>query len=117
MARFTHTHLLGLVLRLVMVAVCVLPFASPRQVANAFGFPPPVFAQSPTTPVGEEEENERTEDAKGRVGHQVQYRPAPPKLLDRLPQLPPTASRAASVRECPSPLDPFRNGLGSPYRC
>jgi hypothetical protein len=122
MRRLSRLHPIHLALRLLLVAVCLWPFAGARQLANTFGFPltPAAFAgQLPSAPVGEEEENERAEDAKGRIGQRTEYRPDPPQIAPRLPSVASTRTFASdrTSSACLSPADPFRNGLGTPYRC
>jgi hypothetical protein len=117
MARFTCQNMLSLAPRLVMVALCLFPFSGPRQAAFAFGFPPPSLSTLPTSPVNEEEESQRTEDAKGRVCNQNGFRPEAPRITGRLLHHVPGVESRRPNHACLSPLDPFRNGLGSPYRC
>src|SRR5262245_25937479 len=117
MPRVMRHHLTTLALRFVMIAVCAVPFTGLRAYATALQAPAPA-GQFPTSPVSsEEEENERTEDAKQRVGHRAEHRPDPPRFVSQFP----VAASASPVRitshACPAPADPFRNGLGSPYRC
>src|SRR5262245_3539259 len=112
MPRLPRQHLIDLTLRFVMIAVCAVPFTGLRAYANALPATVPV-GQLPTAP--SEEENERAEDAKQRVGHRIEHRPDPPRAAPRLP----VAASAFSVRATssvrPAPADPFRNGLGTPY--
>jgi hypothetical protein len=110
---------LELTLRFLMIAVCALPLAGLRQVAAALppGPVPAPIGQLPTAPLSEEEENERAEEVKNRVGQRAEHRPDPPRTAPRLPAATSAATARAISSGCPSPADPFRNGLGSPYRC
>jgi hypothetical protein len=122
MLRFPHTHLPGLLLRLAMIALCLWPFSGPRQVAGTFGFslPPIALAQVPNAPSNEEEESEAAEDgknAKNRVASASEFRPEVPPVGFWLPFVSAPAPIRVTSSACPSPADPFRNGLGSPYRC
>lgn len=120
MPRLPRISPLELTLRFLMIAVCALPL--PGQWAIAGALPPapasaPIpFGQLPTAPQSEEE-NERSEEVKNRVGHRAEHRPDPPRIAPK----PASANSITTVhfnsRVCPSPADPFRNGLGSPYRC
>ena len=113
---------LGAIVRLLMLAACLLPFASARQAAAALA---PVVPLAPVAPPGEsppppsEEDDERETDAKERPSAQAKHRPPVRELIDRLP--PAHAARPTSAPRIrttpPVAADPFRNGLGSPYRC
>jgi hypothetical protein len=112
------THL-GFVIRLLMLAVCLVPFTNIRQVGAILALKPVAPAQ--TAPMSQEDDSEREEQPGGRE------RASHLRLEGQLPDeqllyvLPPVliagASTIRSARRAPSPLDPFRNGLGSPYRC
>lgn len=117
MVRPRSREMFGLVLRLVMVAACAFPFAGNRSTAALLSLPV-AGNQLPSSPVreSEEEESERSEDAKVRPGQRT--------------EAPHTATIAPSVRltfapcrlncaysDFSNPADPFRNGLGTPYRC
>src|SRR5262245_38325644 len=125
MPRLPRTRLLELTLRFLMIAVCALPWPGLRALAGTLPSAPvsaPVSAPSPvgqlpTAPVSEEEENERAEDAKHRAGQRVEYRPDPPRIAPQLPAATSIATTRVTSSDCPSPADPFRNGLGTPYRC
>jgi hypothetical protein len=117
MTRLRGPNLLVRLLRLLVVVGCVLPFASPRVAAgSAAPLPIPV----PSAPTNEDDENQREETAEEQT--------ADPRLV-RLPNpLPPAADRLArlsvhsplrptAARAGPTSEDPFRNGLGTPYRC
>jgi hypothetical protein len=128
MAIFHPRLLIGLVLRLVMVAACVVPLVGPRKLAATVGLPPlpacpacplPV---APVAPVGEEEESQRQEEAKERAANpRADRQPSRPRFSsDRHPVATYSAQAITTTRSShspPAPADPFRNGLGSPYRC
>src|SRR5262245_22944783 len=115
----TRLDPISLALRLLLVAICVWPFTGARQLAASLGLASPpatgVASQAPLAPVNEEEENERAEDAKGRIGQRTEYRPDPPRIAPRLPSISsnvlPTGPLASTSR--PTPIDHFRNGLGT----
>ncbi|MBX9580062.1 MAG: hypothetical protein K2X87_07100 [Gemmataceae bacterium] len=120
MVRLRIPHLLGLVLRLFLVAGCVPPLAgAPAAVAGLT--PPAPVGQSPAAPVNEEEDgNERDEAAKKPEAVQwTDRRPdRHPPTLGRLPFASTARADHPSTRLArPTAADPFRNGLGSPYRC
>ena len=109
---------LGLIVRLIMLTACLVPFTNIRQVGAILALKP--VAPTQTAPVSQEDDSEREEQPGGRE------RAAHPRLERQLPDeqllyvLPPVLAMAAAgrvARSAPTPLDPFRNGLGSPYRC
>jgi hypothetical protein len=111
---------LGLIVRLIMLAACLVPFTNIRQVGAILAHKP--AAPSQTMPAQQEEDDSEREEQAGskeRAAHPRLERQLPSEqLLDVLPPiltLGPAAGRVA--RSAPTPLDPFRNGLGSPYRC
>ena len=73
---------------------------------------------SPTAPLEEEEEKrgEAKSAAESATADRRTRRDSPPTTatghLTR-----PTITAASSVLSRAAPLDPFRNGLGSPFRC
>jgi hypothetical protein len=110
--------------RWLMLLACLVPFTSPRQASAALA-PSPNAPVVPAAPVssGEEDETERAENERSEEGSQAKARAAQHRA-DRLPApfvriaFPTTAPVCALTSvTCPSPADPFRNGLGSPYRC
>lgn len=114
----------GAIVRFLMLAVCLVPFTSAQQAAGALAplvpvVPAPV-GDAPA-PVGEEDEERETEDGKGgREGHAAQHQHRAPvrELIDRLPPAHAFGSHLTSTRTTPPvTADPFRNGLGTPYRC
>lgn len=110
-----------LALRLLLVAMCVWPATSTRQLALSLGIAqPPTFAnQAPVIPINEEEEHERAQDAKNRMGPRVEHRPDPPRAAPRL-SLPASVSFTLGLRNATHsllPADALQNGLGTHYRC
>ena len=118
MARADTT--LMLTLRLLVAVGCLVPFSGARAIASALGFAPPATAlvgQHPSTPGNEEEETERAESAKeaiSRTDRRSDRPDSPGRVFTVTPFGKPLAVHPIP---CPAPLDPFRNGLGSPYRC
>jgi hypothetical protein len=128
MTLFKPTTLLGLALRLLLVAVCAIPFANPRRLAAALYIPPPAVAlggqlPSAPSPVSEEDEIERHGDirareAAGRSDRRTdRARSGTRSGRDTLPlkQRLSHLSHFGTLR--PAAADPFRNGLGTPFRC
>ena len=121
MTRLTERNRLTYLLRLLVVVGCVFPFAGPRAFATASGLAPLPAPAAPLAPVNEEEENEREESGEERAAdprhdrRPEQFRSARVRLartISRDHDKPTTPSRTLHA-----PEDPFRNGLGSPYRC
>jgi hypothetical protein len=112
----------GAIVRFLMLAVCLVPFTSARQAAVALA---PYVPLAPGGPVNEapapvnEEDDERETDGKERLTAQAKHRPAAREQIGNLPRTrSPHPSRLSAVRTTPPvAVDPFRNGLGSPYRC
>jgi hypothetical protein len=109
----------GAIVRLLMLAACVVPFTSARQAAAFAPNSPAVPAPTSPAPVQEEEDTQRQEEANGKEKART---PSPPpnrpsaasaQTLYSRPLTAPGTSPAPS----PSPIDPFRNGLGCPFRC
>lgn len=116
MRLLSGSNVIARLLRLLVVASCVLPLAgvSTATASNPLLLPAPVF------PANEEDETERQETSEEQV--------ADPRLVRMPSQLPPSKSwlRAtvppksishSASRHGPTRVDPFRNGLGTPYRC
>lgn len=109
---------LGAIVRLIMLAACLVPFTNIRQVGAVLAFKPALPVQ--TAPQPQEDDSEREEEvSKLRVSNLRLEKQLPDdQLLYTLPPIlslgPPAGWATCSA---PSPLDPFRNGLGSPYRC
>jgi len=110
---------LGYTVRFLMLAACLVPFTSIRQVGAILALKPAVPTQ--TAPLSQEDDTEREEQpgSRERASHLRLDGPLPDQqLLSVLaPVLTPDSSDSRSARPAPAPLDPFRNGLGSPYRC
>jgi hypothetical protein len=112
----------GAIVRFLMLAVCLVPFTSVRQAEAALA---PFVPGAPSGPVNEapapvnEEDDERETDGKERLAAQAKHRPAVREQIGSLPRATSAhPSRRSPVRTTPPvPADPFRNGLGSPYRC
>ncbi|QEG26012.1 hypothetical protein GobsT_07470 [Gemmata obscuriglobus] len=115
---------LGATLRFLAVALCLVPFTSSQQ-ARAALLPVVPVPAAPDAPTNEEEEQreergEREESA-AKARHTFPYRNAEP-IRELVATLPPAHamhySHVAKPRTTPpSAADPFRNGLGAPYRC
>jgi hypothetical protein len=110
---------LGLIVRLLMLAACLVPFTSTRQAGALLALAPSVPVQD--SPAPQEDDSEREEESSGKEKQKasrmrLEHRAGSGQHHDRVP---PTA--APSLPKKPThilhPLDPFRNGLGSPYRC
>jgi hypothetical protein len=126
MTRFRSTSLAGWALRLLLVAVCAIPFANPRRLATALYIPPSTVAlggQLPSAPVPASEEDEierhgevRSREASGRSERrQGEPRTNLTRGLASLRQRLARQSHFSHLR--PTAADPFRNGLGTPFRC
>jgi hypothetical protein len=110
--------------RLLMVAACLVPFTSARQVEGALAPVIPLAPSPPTNeapaPVREEDENQRETDGKERLQASQAQRRTP--IREQIAS-PPSAHASHRTRfsevqvSPPVPVDHFRNGLGSPYRC
>jgi hypothetical protein len=112
---------IGTTLRILAILLCLVPFTSARQASGAFA-PCPAATPSPgnetPAPPAEEEDERETASAKERLLAHSRHRPLARQQIDMLPL--PRASHAPPAPQRPtSPCDadPFRNGLGSPYRC
>jgi hypothetical protein len=113
---------IGLFIRILMFVTCLVPFTSTRQVAAAFV---PVGTSAPIAPAPlqgqQEDESEREKEsdgqAKQRVSHNSGEPSETPRLLRRLPRTATVTHHSTSVPAALATPDPFRNGLGTPYRC
>ncbi|MCI0701600.1 MAG: hypothetical protein L0241_11005 [Planctomycetia bacterium] len=112
------------IVRLLMVATCLVPFTSARQAEGALAPVIPLAPSAPMSeapaPVREEDENERETDGKERLQAAHTQRRAP--VREQIATLPSThashRTRFSEVQVSPIvPVDHFCNGLGSPYRC
>jgi hypothetical protein len=111
---------LGATLRLLAILLCLVPFTSARQAVGK-GAPPASAAgpgsESPA-PAGEEDDEREAAGAKERLVSQPRHRPPLGGRSGTLPLLRPARASPAHGRPAsPFDADPFRNGLGSPYRC
>src|SRR5438067_2120531 len=105
----------GAIVRLLMLVVCLVPFSSPRQAAAALA--PSSPAPAPASPTSEEDDSEREELQAAGAKDKLKPRAAHPPVAHSAAEHPPfTLSDPAPPRPqaCPSPADPFRNGLYSP---
>lgn len=102
-----------------MILLCLVPFSSARQAAGIFspGAPLSPVNEAPA-PVNEEDDERETADAKERIVSQSRHRLAGPTGIGLLPL---ASNRHVPLLRhlptSPSASDPFRNGLGTPYRC
>ena len=111
----------GAIVRFLMLAVCLMPFTSIRQAAGALAPHVPLTLGGPVNeapaPVSEEDD-ERETDGKQRPTAPAKHRPAAREQTASLPRVHTAlTSRPSCERRTPRAADPFRNGLGSPYRC
>ena len=104
-----------------MLCACLVPFTSTQRAACALA---PHVPLTPGGPVNEapapvNEDDERETDGKERLTAHAKHRPAIRTQVGSLPSAHAShPSRLSSVRTTPPiAADPFRNGLGSPYRC
>ncbi|VTS01893.1 unnamed protein product [Gemmata massiliana] len=111
---------LGAIFRTFMLIVCLVPFTSAQQAAGALAPILPVVPVGglPVTPVNEEDD-EREVDGKERVSSPSRhYSPVREPVERFTPGHTPYRSHLTRVRAVPPVSeDPFRNGLGTPYRC
>ena len=104
--------------RLLMILACVLPFPAARQVVLVCAPGVPLAPGSEREAPGGEEDDERsTADARLSSQQSARRTARPPAGC-----LPPghvshPTHRARAGLPAPAPLDPFRNGLGTHYRC
>jgi hypothetical protein len=105
--------------RFLMLLTCLVPFASARQVGMTIapGMPLAPINQAPV-PVSEEEDERQTSEIKERIAAQARQRVPDRWRVGTMPTAH-TARAAASPTYAYSPFDPdpFRNGLGTPFRC
>jgi hypothetical protein len=114
----------GAIVRLLMLAACLVPFTSTRQ-AVAFALISPVAPAPNSTPnsplpapVSEEEETERSPEvaAKEKTRKSAPAASRPSAVSSWRLHAHPSTPRTSPTRS-PSPIDPFSNGLGCPFRC
>ena len=103
-------------LRLLLIAVCVLPLSSPRAVAGFLQPLPVEIGYDSDRPSEEEDESERTDsearDAGLRSERHLESRQT---AIGRL-RIPASSRPRFAAAHVPL-ADPFRNVLGTPYRC
>jgi hypothetical protein len=109
MARF------GAIVRLFMLAACLVPFTSSRHAA-AFLPISPDLSPAPI-PVQEEEETQRDKDTPGTEGRRSAPPPCHASAVSVRQVYPPPFPTGPVAPRSPAPVDPFRNGLGCPIRC
>jgi hypothetical protein len=104
------------IVQLFMLAACVMTFTSARQAGALLGLRP--IAPIQNAPAPQEDDSEKTEEigrAKDRASR-PRIDSCSNRVLHLLPPLVCAAPRQEPVT-APTPVDHFRNGLGSPYRC
>lgn len=107
--------LFGLALRLLLVAACVLPFSGVASAAPLRSIAP--AGNSPTAPVGPQDEREEEQVSEERAAQKPHDRhPGPFATSSLLPVLRPVRPSPSGPSR-PTAADPFRNGLGTPFRC
>jgi hypothetical protein len=107
----------GAIVRLLMLLACAVPFTSARQAWAAIN--PKAAAPAPFVPIQEEEDTEREETAGGKEKARTS---PPPSQRPRVARFQTLHSGHAPrlltvIPTSPAPIDPFRNGLGCPFRC
>jgi hypothetical protein len=111
----------GAFVRFLMLIACLVPFTSTRQALALAPFVPltPLAPTNEAPTPAPEEDDERETDGKERFPAQAKYRLPIRELIDQLPQTHASHRRFPPRARTTPPVaaDPFRNGLGSPYRC
>ncbi len=107
------------ILRLLAILLCLVPFTNVRQVAgkNARLAAPASPASESRVPGGEEEDHRESADGKERLLSLSRYRPPARWQIDTLTHAYSRITRALLPITSPSDVDPFHNGLGTPYLC
>ena len=109
----------GVIVRLLMLLACAVPFTSARQAWAAIN-PKAATPASPApfVPIQEEEDTEREEAAGGKEKARTSPPPHHPRAVRFQTLHSGHAPRLLTViPTSPAPIDPFRNGLGCPFRC
>lgn len=103
-------------LQLVMAASCLLPLTNPRALASLSKTSD--SGTMPNRPIQEEDESERSDaeqrDAELRVDRRFDHR-STNRQLENIPLA--GSFRKVHRGSLESRQDPFRNGLGTHYRC
>jgi hypothetical protein len=106
------------IFQLLMIAACLVPFTSTRQAGALLALAPTTPLQN--APAPQEDDSERSEQAGREKDRSSRPRPnlrsCSVQILHVLPPAP-AQNRPVKALPAPAPLDHFRNGLGSPYRC
>src|SRR5262245_54519323 len=110
---------LGLIVRLLMLAACLVPFTSTRQAGALLALAPSAPTQN--APASQEDDTGREEESSGKEKQKasrprLEHHASSCQYPERIPviaSLSPPQKPSIDVR----PVDHFRNGLGSPYRC
>jgi hypothetical protein len=107
------------IVRLLMILACVLPFPSARQVVTACAPGVPLAPVSEREAPGGEDDERSTSDDEERLSTQHSVRRHARHQVGCLPpaHVSHPSHRIPSWLSPPAPLDPFCNGLGTPYRC
>lgn len=107
-------------IRCLMLAAVLVPFTNTQQLELALLTGTPTPTQNSSLPVQKEDETER-EGKGGKENTRLSTARTNPnsETLRISVHFPPIASAPprSSIPSAPAPHDPFRNGLGSPYRC
>jgi len=119
MRSWNHRSPLNVALRLVLAVACLFPFASPRAFAGVL-VSQSDREQRSNSPFDEDDENERSgeelRDAVPRTERRPDLRVLPSMRLTMPHSAYPSGHRRTSQVHSIAE-DPFRNGLGTPYRC
>lgn len=113
-------RVVGAIVRLLMFVACLVPCTSQRQDVGLFApyVLPTAVPITTETPAGGEDD-ERAGSEKERLAASSRHRFASGKSGDFLPlDFATHPARFACIRATPPvAADPFRNGLGTHYRC
>lgn len=108
--------------RILMILLCLVPFTSARQVSGVIAPCAPLAPLAPVNeapaPVSEEDDERESAKIKERIALHARQRP-PAWQHNRLPPLAHARHHCSAHPFLTSHFDadPFRNGLGTPYRC
>jgi hypothetical protein len=108
----------AVIVRLLMLVACAVPCTSTRMAVAAT---PPPGAPSQSAPIvpTEEEDTEREEQNAGKEKLRTHASPSQFRRASQSAPVNPLSGSAIRtvIPSSPSPADPFRNGLGTPFRC